>query len=110
MRALGFDSYMEFLQTYLKKYRQSNKQTKGGSEKSSTLPAGAHKRGRKARGGDDDDEPEQSTSPINVPIDQTPYGNVLNAQSLLAAQMAMANQQAAAAAAAEEHNIKRRKA
>lgn len=61
MQALGFDSYMEFLQLYLKKYRQSVKPTKttggggGGGDRSSSAASAhgekgaGHKRGRKVR-------------------------------------------------------------
>ena len=104
MRALGFDSYMEFLQSYLKKYRQSTKQTKGGGSEKPLAP-GAHKRGRKARGGDEDDEPDHSTSPVNVPSEHSSgaysnsSGQMMTAQALFAAQQQ----------AEDLHNSKRRK-
>jgi len=98
MRALGFDSYLELLQTYLKRYRQANKVHKAGaaaaaaaahaaasnsqtaqpaenttspqSNPSLTPPTkGAQKRGRKARGADASDEETPSTSPALSYID-----------------------------------------
>ena len=116
MRALGFDSYMEFLQSYLKRYRQSNKPTKTTVDK--PLPPGAHKRGRKARGGDDDDDVnEHSTSPINLPTDNAahlypssssmPIGG-LGAQNLHAGQM-LAQSSSSSAQENDVHANKRRK-
>lgn len=125
MRALGFDSYMEFLQQYLKKYRQSTKVAKSVSDK--PLAPGAHKRGRKARGADDDDDDAphhgqypQATSPINLPSEYSTQSNSSGPALMTAVFNANQNAAAAAAAAAagqqqqqaaqEEHNAKRRKA
>lgn len=90
MRALGFDSYMEFLTGYLKKYRQSIKASKGGGGGGGSVKGepGAHKRGRKARGADDDDDDDDAGShEAESAFEHTP----LTMQALLAQQLAHAN-------------------
>lgn len=101
MRALGFDSYMEFLTSYLKKYRHSIKASKGGGGGGgggAGKGEGAHKRGRKARGADDDDDEDDASheadfegASVGAASHAPSQSNPLTMQALLAHQLAQAN-------------------